>query len=607
MICRNCGLYDHRLHDFIPVGKYAEEEREILQDRVTKLEALAPRLPTSLAYVQQCIQTLQDDSVAVRTKAAEYIDKHIAALLERKRALLREVLKQVNNRLLGYQNEEQTLQDQHAFASELLSLYKKVNVMNSPWDQFALTEELTNCIAQTEALLESCTAQEDNHSPTAELDFDSSTSSELALRWESGAVVGRGSGKLKTEASRYVLDAPDTSHTSWTTKVYIVDTKPADCGARFSPDSSHETNFTATVEMDGQEDETVPVQDHQDGTYTIQLNVANPGQLKVRVLCNGQEIRASPATITVWKLGHTLRLFGTRGNENCQFKDPYDLTVAGHNNHLYVCDTGNHRVLELTENGDHVQTIKYTGPDGKAMKPTAAVVTPDGKLIVADYNHKSLVVFDAGEFVKAVQPPDAKGRRSRDREAGSRVTRPLECYGLAVNSDGQILATDYVERSLLLFSADVEYQSSISCRCQLSGDADAPQPTSPKGPLGVHADENSGQHILADFGYYRITVLDQAGKVANLHGSRLDVDRDTDSYPLKRPWGLWHDEQTDEILVSDHTSNSLQVFSSTGTLKSKFPLPDDKAPRLNGPVGMAADKFGRVWVAEREANRVRLL
>lgn len=618
MICRECALFEHRPHDYITVEKYAEEERPVLLSCIKKVQALSAHLPAHIEQVQRRAQILLEDSVSVKVQAVQHIEKHIAALQERKHLLLREALRQHENRMLGYQQEEEALMGHQAMAKELMMIYEEIDVTQSPWDQLALTAQFNQCIDGSEKMLRQCTTTHKTDLDSAELTFDDSMASDLALRWESGAIVGRGAGISKQDASRYVVHAPDVSHTSWTTKVYIVDTVPSNCGASLAsltmPGDTGDL-FSATLTIQGRDVEEVPVIDQHNGTFLVQVNINEPCWAQIHVFCNGQEVRASPAVISILSVGHTLKMFGTRGDGDCQFRSPYDISVSDINNHLYVADTGNHRVVEMTENGVLVQTINYTGLDGRAMKPTAITVTQDGKVVVADYNHKSLLVFDSGKLLKVVQPPDTQERRSRGRESSSRVTRPLECYGLAVDSLGQVLATDYVERSILIFSSELDFQSTFNCSCQLSLDdsAASKEKPNPRGPLGIHvglAGEQYDQYFVADFGFYRLTVLEPNGEVARLIGSRLtkeSSDEEAIEEGLKRPWGIWAESKSGDLLVSDHTSNSLFVFSGSGNLTNKFPLPDDMAPRMNGPVGMAADKFGRVWVAEREAHRVRLL
>ncbi|XP_065181298.1 RING finger protein nhl-1-like [Sycon ciliatum] len=629
MICRDCALFDHRMHEFVRVEEHAERLQNQLVSCHEKLAALLPAIPEHTAGIKTCMQVLESDARRIKQHELWYIDSLVETLRQKRRAMEQAVVHAKEARMHGYRDDVRVLAEQAALGEELVAVsneVQKANRNSTAWDRLMLLDQLQSCQRRIEEVLKETgaslpPASGEKH---VELTFGASKISAADLLSESGTLTVRQHSPSRPLARRYILKAPDVSHTAWTTTMHIVDTEPAAMTAGTAaacqctedvPEIKAYLSLNSSAAED-KERTSLPIEELENGARVININIEQQCRAILSVECNGAHIRGSPTTIDITGVGKTLRIIGSRGNGDHQFKDPYDITVSHHNNHIFVADTGNHRVQELSEDGTFIQSIKFTAEDGKSMKPTAVAATRDGRLVVADYNHKCLLLFDNDTLIKVLHPPDNRQRRNRSNplESGGgshRGARPLECYGLVVDNAGRILATDYVERSILVFSPDGVYLTCIGYRCQmnLEARAESPQPVNPKGPLGIYAALTADKYYVADFGYYRVSVLDSAGKVLELLASRLapspDGSAGGDEPLLKRPWGIWCDSKTSRILVSDHTTNQLLVFHD-GHVTSKLPADGDVAQRLNGPVGIAPDKYGRIWVVEREAHRIRL-
>jgi RHS repeat-associated protein len=86
--------------------------------------------------------------------------------------------------------------------------------------------------------------------------------------------------------------------------------------------------------------------------------------------------------------------FGSEGSGEEQFKDPTAITL--YNGYLYVSDTGNSRIQEVTERG---RTIALFGTQGKAngqlKEPTGITVGPSGGVWVADTGNNRVQEFNS--------------------------------------------------------------------------------------------------------------------------------------------------------------------------------------------------------------------
>lgn len=104
---------------------------------------------------------------------------------------------------------------------------------------------------------------------------------------------------------------------------------------------------------------------------------------------SGTEIRI-PVSYTFRQV---MQEFSSAGS----LKNAQDLFIDAQN-HLYVADTGNHRVLKLDLSGTLLQV--YTGPEDRPMKePNGVYVDADGDLFVADTRKPAGAPSGAGRRV----------------------------------------------------------------------------------------------------------------------------------------------------------------------------------------------------------------
>ncbi len=103
-------------------------------------------------------------------------------------------------------------------------------------------------------------------------------------------------------------------------------------------------------------------------------------------------------TQTAYEPVRTMTKFGEES-----LKAPGDLRM-GPDGNLYICDSGNKRILVVTPQGGFVREIG----SGKTLKaPRGVFVARDGRVYVADENARAVVVFDKeGEVVAEYGKPD---------------------------------------------------------------------------------------------------------------------------------------------------------------------------------------------------------
>ncbi len=87
---------------------------------------------------------------------------------------------------------------------------------------------------------------------------------------------------------------------------------------------------------------------------------------------------------------------------------PSDVFIAD-DNHVYIADTGNNRIVELDENGEYLRSIGQEEGQGKLNQPEGVFVSADGMIYVANTGGQSIVRYSGeGRFEREFKKPDSK-------------------------------------------------------------------------------------------------------------------------------------------------------------------------------------------------------
>jgi len=88
---------------------------------------------------------------------------------------------------------------------------------------------------------------------------------------------------------------------------------------------------------------------------------------------------------------------------------PSDIYIAA-DDHVYIADTGNNRVVELGADGSFIRSIGtgQSGGESELKAPEGVFVTEDGTVYVADTGNKRIAVFDAsGQYIRTYDKPQS--------------------------------------------------------------------------------------------------------------------------------------------------------------------------------------------------------
>ena len=374
------------------------------------------------------------------------------------------------------------------------------------------------------------------------------------------------------------------------------------------------------------------------------LFVADTGNHRIR------KIAANGAISTV--AGNGSAGYGSDGGPatGTELNQPEGVAVDAGGN-LYIADTMNDRVREVTANGnittvagtglsavygsvyDETGVSTTTGDNGPAT--SAAVVLPTdvamdaaGSLYIADYGNARIRVVTKG-IIRAFAGSAAGGIPliSGQAAAGEQLNGPT---GLAVDGGGNVyFAEGSIGSGSGLGTGDyriwvVNGGSGILSAAagngleSYAGDGGAASLAELNGPAGIAIDQ-SGTLYLADSANHRIRRVTASGAIETFAGTGT-AGYAGDGGPAKqaqlnRPTGVAVDA-TGNVYISDTDNNRIRKVSSDGTVytiagngNASFygdGLVGGQAS-LHAPGGLAMAPDGTLYVADTLNQRVRKL
>ncbi|MFT4542958.1 MAG: tripartite motif-containing protein 71 [Planctomycetota bacterium] len=285
-----------------------------------------------------------------------------------------------------------------------------------------------------------------------------------------------------------------------------------------------------------------------------------------------QEVAPPPAVAAIELGGWTATIEGLHSPE---------AVAIGPRGHIFVAETGAHRVRIFTRSGEPVASFGARGHrPGEFLHPAGIAVHDDGRICVADTGNDRVQLFDAER---------AYVRTIASRGAGrAELQHPL---GLAFDGESLWVADSGNER-VQCFSLDGEW------RLAIAGGADGAlsKPT---------AVATIGELVfVADSGLHHVSVFDKTGAFQSSFGG----------------WGFFPGlfsnlsglcPSGDRLYTADGQNHRVQVFSTVGELEHDFGLhaivPREGEGKLHYPAGIAvARDESFLALAEPADDRVQI-
>jgi streptogramin lyase len=240
--------------------------------------------------------------------------------------------------------------------------------------------------------------------------------------------------------------------------------------------------------------------------------------------------------------GQTLALWGRRGPESGQFKNPVGLARDGEG-FLYVGDRFNHRVQKLSPSGEAVAAWGSEGAEpGQFNAPVGVAVDGSGSVYVVDGQNRRIQKLSSSGDVLAVWG----GPGSAPGQFGSETDGPV---GIAVGPDGSVYIADAGNHRIQKLSPDGQVLAVWGAKGRDRGEFNF--------PTGVAVDPG-GNVYVADAGNQRVQKLSPAGEPLAIWGSR---GRGPGHFT--NPQHLALDTQG-RVYVTDAESHRLHRFTPAG-------------------------------------------
>ena len=250
-----------------------------------------------------------------------------------------------------------------------------------------------------------------------------------------------------------------------------------------------------------------------------------------------------------------------KGKGMGQLSNPRDVTVDNETGNIYIADQYNNCVKVFDSTGKYLFKFRNNEDEGKMNLPLSVAICGD-RILISQLNHCILNYQLNGNFLSKI------GKYGKGE---LEFNCPL---GLTIDeSNGNIYVSDCYNNRIQILSQDFRFISQFGKDIL-------------KSPLDVKL---SKEYIF---------VLDVSNPCLHLfsynHFLQKSVISRGKGMQMINPFHFFID-QTDNILISDYGSNSIQIFNKEFQMIHKISV----SPK---PMGITVDKRGRVIVLRQAEN-----
>ncbi|MFK8905631.1 RICIN domain-containing protein [Streptomyces sp. YS-3] len=307
-----------------------------------------------------------------------------------------------------------------------------------------------------------------------------------------------------------------------------------------------------------------------------------------------------------------------------QLNRPYGIALDA-NGTLYLSDFYNNRVRRITTDG-RISTVAGTGQaafkgdGGPAVSaqlnyPREVVVDSTGTLYIADTNNHRIRKVTADGTISTVAGTGTAGFAGDGGPAtGARLNLPV---GLALNSAGELHISEYYNNRIRKVATDGTINTVAGTgQAGFKGDGGPAAVAQLRNPHGLAVDDADNIYI-ADYANHRIRKIDPDGGISTVAGTGTagfsGDDGPAVSAKLNGPVGVAVDS-TGTLYISDYSNHRVRKVTADGTISTVAGTGnagfggDDGLPasaQLNYPFGLALDCVDTLFIADHLNHRIR--
>jgi len=305
------------------------------------------------------------------------------------------------------------------------------------------------------------------------------------------------------------------------------------------------------------------IMDLNNGRYEVKMKIKDEGKYSIFVQCNEFGINISTLQIQVFlklkqrnynEINEPKLTFGSKGNENGQFKNPCGIAVNPKGN-ILVSDFDNHRIQIFNSDGQFLSTFgSYGNRNGQFNRPFGIAINSKGNIVISEFaNHRIQVVDSEGNFISKF---GSKGN------GNGQFNYPC---GIAIDLNDNIFVCDMSNNRIQIFDSEGNFISTFEFYGLRDGLF--------RGLFGISIN-SKGNIIVSEKGNCRIQIFNSKGKVISNFGSYGN-----ENGQFRSPCGVCVDLE-DNILVCDN--DRIQVFGPEGEYITQF-------NKVNYPKDIAID------------------
>jgi hypothetical protein len=306
--------------------------------------------------------------------------------------------------------------------------------------------------------------------------------------------------------------------------------------------------------------------------------------------------------------------------------NPADVAVDAGGD-VFLADSANNRIRKLTPAGT-ISTLAgngtagFSGDGGPATSaalnsPFGVAVDAGGDVFLADYRNQRLRKVTPAGTISTFAGNGTQGFSGDGGPAtGAQLNGP---FGVAVDAGGDVfLAESGNQRIRKVTPAGTISTIAGNGTQGFSGDGGPATRAQLFNPEGIAVDA-SGDIFIADSGNNRLRKVTPAGAISTFAGTGTQGfsgdGGPATSAALNNPFGVAVDAGGD-VFLGDSGNNRIREVTPAGTISTlagngTFGFSGDGGPAtsaaLAGPIGVAVDASGNVFIADTSNNRIRFV
>ena len=556
-----CALTDHDGHGKILLELVANERKLKVKSAIESQRKRAQIKRSKITKLDESLSEVQEQAARVKRNVQEYVDSITSAIEAKKLEIFNDVEQRTKASLQEIKNQKEEIEEQARRHESAIEDTEKL-LKRSTSAQLMQPNELMDKILKEENYQDDSDRDDDFFQEVCFVEnhklFDLVSVEQIGSLKErqTRAQQSRADGKGINEAI-VGLEAQ-----------LVVTTRNKKC------QQCYDDNDCVTLEVRNRQGENcvaeVKVLDNKDCSYKIKYFAKETGTCSASVKVNGEHIRGSPVEVQVKpRQFRPVLSFGQQ-----ILKLPWGVAV-NEQDEITVSDAGNHKIHFFRGGGTYIKSFGGEGTKpGEFNRPAGIAFRVNNIILAEQHNHRVQEVSKQGQYL---------GHFGEEGSLDRQLNGPC---GLSIDSDGNILVADSLNKSIKIFSSGRHILSKIGKEGSF---------TEP-----FHCIQHDNYLIVSDSGDHCVKLFDRKGEFLYKFGRKGNAEGD-----LNTPRCLSMDK-AGHLMVCDKGNHRIQVFDLSGKFVAKFGTKGSGMGEFNTPVSAAVLSDGKIIVTDFLNHRVQI-